>query len=133
MGGLATYLIGPLGAGKTQLVKGIALGNGLDDLGKVTSPTFTLVHEYPGRLRLYHIDVYRLEGPRDFLRLGPDEWLRPDSAMVIEWADRVRDALPDEAMTVEIAPTGDWSRCFIFTAIGDKAIGSLSALQRMYR
>ena len=59
-GGITIGLAGPLGAGKTQLVKGIAVGNALKDARQVTSPTFTLVHEYPGRLTLYHLDAYRL-------------------------------------------------------------------------
>ena len=98
IGGITIGLVGPLGAGKTQLVKGIAAGNAIDDTRRVTSPTFTLVHEYGGRLCLYHLDAYRVSGPKEFLSLGFDEFVRRDSAVVVEWADRVRPIMPDEAL-----------------------------------
>ncbi len=109
-GGLTIGLAGPLGAGKTQLVKGMAVGNAVDDVRKVTSPTFTLVHEYPGRLRLYHVDAYRLRDPGEFAALGFEEWMRPDAAVVVEWADRVRSAMPDEGLWVELDVTGVTTR-----------------------
>lgn len=83
-------LSGDLGAGKTELVKGIA--RGLGAVARVHSPTFTLVNEYDGgRLRLFHLDLYRLETPEQILTAGLEEFLRPDGVTVIEWAERIYD------------------------------------------
>lgn len=128
-GGLCIALIGPLGAGKTHLVKGIAAGNGLVDPRMTTSPTFTLIQEYPGRLTLYHIDVYRLRGPAELLALGVEELVRPDSVVIIEWADRVRDVLTPPCLTIEIEPTGGTSRSFQLAAEGDAAVECLRELE----
>ncbi|HEY9172012.1 MAG TPA: tRNA (adenosine(37)-N6)-threonylcarbamoyltransferase complex ATPase subunit type 1 TsaE [Verrucomicrobiae bacterium] len=85
--GLVIALSGDLGAGKTQLVKGLA--RGLDFAGRVHSPTFTLVNEYAGgRLTLFHLDLYRLETAEQIHGAGLDEFLRPDGVAVIEWAER---------------------------------------------
>ncbi len=85
--GLVLALSGDLGAGKTQLVKGLA--RGLGSAARVHSPTFTLVNEYlDGRLPLYHLDLYRLETPEQIARAGLEEFLRPDGVTVIEWAER---------------------------------------------
>jgi tRNA threonylcarbamoyladenosine biosynthesis protein TsaE len=85
--GLVIALSGDLGAGKTQLVKGIARGLGITT--RVHSPTFTLVNIYSGgRLTLYHLDLYRLETPEQILSAGLEEYLKPDGVAVIEWAER---------------------------------------------
>jgi tRNA threonylcarbamoyladenosine biosynthesis protein TsaE len=85
--GTVFALSGDLGAGKTQLVKGIARGLGIK--ARVHSPTFTLVNIYPGgRLTLFHLDLYRLNGPEDIRAAGLEEYLRPDGVAVIEWAER---------------------------------------------
>ena len=86
--GLVIGLSGDLGAGKTQLVKGIARGLGIT--ARVHSPTFTLVNEYGGgRLRLFHLDLYRLETRRQMVSAGLEEFLQPDGVTVIEWAERL--------------------------------------------
>ena len=88
--GLVLALSGDLGAGKTQLVKGIARGLGVT--ARVHSPTFTLVNEYGGgRLKLFHLDLYRLETPAQILSAGIEEFLSPDGVAVIEWAERLED------------------------------------------
>ena len=88
--GLVIALSGELGAGKTQLVKGLARGLGIT--ARVHSPTFTLVNEYGGgRLRLFHLDLYRLESPEQILSAGLEEFLQPDGVAVVEWAERIYD------------------------------------------
>jgi tRNA threonylcarbamoyladenosine biosynthesis protein TsaE len=88
--GLVLALSGNLGAGKTQLVKGLARGLGVT--ARVHSPTFTLVNEYGGgRLKLFHMDLYRLETPAQILSAGIGEFLSPDGVAVIEWAERIAD------------------------------------------
>ncbi|MDB6123397.1 MAG: ATPase YjeE, predicted to have essential role in cell wall biosynthesis [Pedosphaera sp.] len=85
--GLVIALSGDLGAGKTQLTKGIARGLGMND--RVHSPTFALVNEYPqGRLPLFHVDLYRLETPDQILAAGLEEYFHPAGVSVIEWAER---------------------------------------------
>ncbi len=88
--GLVIGLSGDLGAGKTQLVKGIARGLGIT--ARVHSPTFTLVNEYGGgRLRLFHLDLYRLETRGQIVSAGLEDFLQPDGVTVIEWAERLED------------------------------------------
>jgi tRNA threonylcarbamoyladenosine biosynthesis protein TsaE len=113
--GIVIGLVGPLGAGKTQFVKGLVEGIGFDPRN-VTSPTFTLIQEYSGRPRIFHVDVYRL-GPSPNLRsLGCDEMLGPDAIVVVEWADRVAEQLPRETVWVEFTLTGDTHRQIHFRA-----------------
>ena len=86
--GLVIALSGDLGAGKTQLVRGFARGLGVT--ARVHSPTFTLVNEYAGgRLKLFHLDLYRLETPEQIHGAGIEEFLRPDGVAVIEWPERL--------------------------------------------
>jgi tRNA threonylcarbamoyladenosine biosynthesis protein TsaE len=88
--GWVIALSGDLGAGKTQLVKGLARGLGVTS--RVHSPTFTLVNEYiGGRLRLFHLDLYRLDTPGQIHGAGLDEYLKPEGVAVIEWAERLKD------------------------------------------
>lgn len=91
--GAVLALHGELGAGKTALVKGLARGLGIRQ--EVTSPTFTLIHEYRGgRLPLYHVDLYRLESPDQAMAIGLEDYLPGDGVTVIEWPERLRDLLP---------------------------------------
>jgi tRNA threonylcarbamoyladenosine biosynthesis protein TsaE len=88
--GLVLALSGDLGAGKTQFVKGVARGLGVT--ARVHSPTFTLVNEYGGgRLKLFHLDLYRLETPAQIRSAGIEEFLKPDGVTVVEWAERIAD------------------------------------------
>jgi tRNA threonylcarbamoyladenosine biosynthesis protein TsaE len=111
-GGEILLLSGPLGAGKTLLVKGICAALGLDE-EDVTSPSFTLVNPYDGRLRLYHIDLYRLdEGASAAHAVDLDELLVDESAVIIiEWAERMGNyRLPDNVWRIVIAGDGDSPR-----------------------
>ena len=102
-------LTGDLGAGKTQFVKGFVAG--LDCTAEVTSPTFTLLHEYAGgRLAVYHFDWYRLDSPEGALRLGLDEYLFGDGACIIEWADRFPQLIPENARWISIRVKGETER-----------------------
>lgn len=91
---------GELGAGKTVWVQGLAAGLGVS--ARVTSPTFTLVHEYPGRHRLLHVDVYRLRTFGELVDLGFEEWLESDSIIVIEWGDALGPLLPERRLEVDL-------------------------------
>jgi tRNA threonylcarbamoyladenosine biosynthesis protein TsaE len=105
--GAVVLLYGDLGAGKTAFVRGLARGLGAP-AGDVTSPTFTLVQEYHGRVTLHHVDLYRLE-PAEVADLGLDELASGNAVVAIEWAERWHDA-PDEAWEVRLAHEGDQVR-----------------------
>ena len=100
-------LVGPLGAGKTAFVRGLAIGLGIDP-AEVSSPTFTLVQEYRGRLTLQHADLYRL-GSTEVPDLALDDLLAGEALLAVEWADRWEDA-PREAILVQIDPQGPEER-----------------------
>jgi len=93
-------LIGDLGTGKTHLTKGIARGLGIED--NITSPTFTIVNEYTGRLRLYHFDVYRVNDPNEIEAIGFDEYIFSDGVSVIEWANYIEELIPPNNLTITI-------------------------------
>ncbi|MEN6521849.1 MAG: tRNA (adenosine(37)-N6)-threonylcarbamoyltransferase complex ATPase subunit type 1 TsaE [Armatimonadota bacterium] len=98
-------LYGDLGAGKTTMTKGIALGAGVD--AEIHSPTFTLIHEHAGRVPFYHVDLYRLTGDEDIEFLGLEEYLYGDGIVVIEWADRAPKLLPAERIEINLGYTDD--------------------------
>jgi tRNA threonylcarbamoyladenosine biosynthesis protein TsaE len=98
-------LWGDLGAGKTQLAKGVALGLGID--ATVNSPTFVLMSEYEGRLRLFHVDLYRLADATDALAGGVVDERQADGVTVVEWPDRMGGVLPADRLDVIIDGTGD--------------------------
>ncbi len=106
--GAVVALDGDLAAGKTYLTKGIALGLGITE--EVSSPTFTIISEYPGKYRLYHMDVYRLENSDDFLDIGGEDMLYGDGVCVIEWSKKIKDILPKNTIFIEITVNPDSSR-----------------------
>lgn len=93
-------LNGELGAGKTTLTKSIAKGMGIEDY--ITSPTFNIINEYYGDLKLYHFDTYRLENVEEVSYLGFDEYFYGEGVCVIEWADRIKSFLPEEYLEINI-------------------------------
>lgn len=93
-------LYGDLGAGKTAFVQGLAKGLGIDE--PITSPTFTIVNEYEGRLPLYHFDVYRIADSDEMYEVGFDEYVYGEGVSVIEWPQLIADILPDRRYDIEI-------------------------------
>ena len=126
-------LVGDLGAGKTTFTQGLALGLGLPPDEPVNSPTFTLVSEHPGgRVPLYHFDVYRLLDSSGLYDLAFDEYLSGDGVVVIEWADKILDALPPERLDIALVTDGKDpdTRQMTLTAWGERAeelLGLLAA------
>jgi tRNA threonylcarbamoyladenosine biosynthesis protein TsaE len=116
--GALVALIGPLGAGKTELAKGVAEGLGVTSV--VNSPTFVLMNEHVGRLRLYHIDAYRLDDPEEALAAGLFDDRQAAGVAVVEWADRLADRLPAERLELTLAPepVGTDHRRISWRAIG---------------
>ena len=99
-------LIGDLGSGKTQFVKGFVAGVGSET--EVTSPTFVLVHEYEdGRLPVYHFDFYRVEKADEIVRIGFDDYVFGDGVTLIEWADRYPDLVPKGAIWISMETAGE--------------------------
>ena len=110
-------LWGDLGAGKTQLAKGFALGLGID--ATITSPTFIIMGEYPGPIPLFHVDLYRLAGAADALAGGVIDDRQSDGLTVVEWPDRMGDVLPAARLDVRIDGTGDEPRTIAIVATAD--------------
>lgn len=106
--GSIVALSGPLGAGKTCFVKGIAAGLGIED--EITSPTYTIVTEYGEAAPFYHIDAYRLKGNDDFSAIGGEEIIFGNGISAIEWSERIGGLIPGDAFRVEIAIQADGKR-----------------------
>ena len=116
------YLLdGDLGVGKTVLAKGVAAGLGITE--PVTSPTFTIVHEYEGRLPLYHFDVYRIGDPDEMYDIGFDEYLYGEGVCLIEWPSIVEELLPETAIPIvsnkDMVKETDYRRITIFNSISE--------------
>jgi tRNA threonylcarbamoyladenosine biosynthesis protein TsaE len=115
--GDVVVLAGDLGAGKTTFVQGVAVALGVDE--RVTSPTFTIVHQYEGRLPLVHVDVYRLDRLGELYDLGLEDLADGAGAMVIEWGDVVAQALPTDRLVVRLEiGADDDERIISFAAHG---------------
>ena len=122
-------LIGDLGCGKTAFVQGIAQGLGIPADYYITSPTFTLINEYPGRLPLFHVDLYRLEGLSDFEDIGLDELYCSRAVLAIEWADKLPDDVFDAYLSLTFDIIDDNSRKISILASGQDGIDLIKALE----
>jgi len=95
-------LVGELGAGKTQFIKGLAAGVGIENSAYISSPSFTLIHEYPGKIPFYHIDLFRLGREQEAEELGLEDYFQGRGITAIEWADKIPSLLPEELLFISI-------------------------------
>ena len=115
-GGEIIALSGPLGSGKTYLIKGIAAGAGAENMQQVNSPTFVIVNQYSGRFEIYHVDAFRLKSQEEFEMVGFDELCGPGSVVLIEWADKVASALAKvDCIGIRILHSGATGRKIIIS------------------
>ena len=121
-------LYGDLGAGKTSFSYGVALGLGVQEQ-YISSPTFTFVNEYKGRVPLYHIDLYRLKDPEELESIGFEEYIDSDGVTVVEWAERAESDLPTECLSVYLSYVDENSREIGFFAEGERYENLLKDLQ----
>jgi tRNA threonylcarbamoyladenosine biosynthesis protein TsaE len=117
-GGETIALQGELGTGKTRWVQGV--GQGLHVGQNVTSPTFTLVNEYPGRLTLYHVDLYRINQAAEALAFGLEDYLYRDGVCLIEWAERAVEIFPPDRLWITLHYLDDTKRRIVMQAAGDR-------------
>jgi tRNA threonylcarbamoyladenosine biosynthesis protein TsaE len=126
---LLIALIGDLGCGKTAFVQGLAIGLDVPADYYITSPTFTLINEYPGRLPLFHIDLYRLETVADFEDIGLDDLIHGRGVMAIEWADKLIDQLVDNYLSLRFEIIDDDCRRIEIIACGQNGIDLIKTLE----
>jgi tRNA threonylcarbamoyladenosine biosynthesis protein TsaE len=130
VGGLVLGLFGDLGAGKTVLVQGLARGLGVDEKTPITSPTYTLINEYPGRIRLHHVDLYRIAESTELEEIGFSEIFSDNGVVAVEWAERCTEDLPEDRLEVRIREGADHTRELTFAAGGQRSGEVLQALQQ---
>jgi tRNA threonylcarbamoyladenosine biosynthesis protein TsaE len=107
-------LIGELGAGKTTLAKGIVEGRGVASAEDVSSPTFTLIHEYGQPVGVYHVDLYRLNTLDEARRLGLEDLFEQPALVLLEWGERFPELLPDQRIEIRLSHQGEESRLITF-------------------
>lgn len=115
--GSVICLVGDLGAGKTTMTQSLAQALEVEDY--ITSPTFTIVNEYEGKMPLYHFDVYRIGHSEEMYDIGYDEYINGDGVCIIEWSNLIEDILPDECLNIELRYK-DMGREMILNPVGDK-------------
>lgn len=111
-------LVGELGTGKTHLIKGLAAGAGVRRSFYISSPSFTLIHEYPGKVPVTHVDLFRLRAEREAEDLGLDEYFQGRGITAIEWADKIPSLLPEEVLWIHLHHTGERTRSIEITGKG---------------
>jgi len=127
-GDLLTFY-GELGAGKTCFIQGISQGLEVKDY--VTSPSFTIVNEYQGKIPIYHFDLFRLDHAEDILELGYEEYFYGEGLTVIEWAEKIEHCLPKEHLKIDIRFTDYYQRKISFIPQGDRFNHFLEELNRI--
>ncbi len=130
-GGETIALYGPLGAGKTALVRGIAQGLGAPPTA-VTSPTFVVIHEYQGRLPLAHVDLYRIGSPRELESTGLTEYFSGQTVTAIEWADRGLAVLPPDRIEIALSHQAARTRMIQLSVTGPKSREILALAHKRY-
>jgi tRNA threonylcarbamoyladenosine biosynthesis protein TsaE len=127
--GTVIALIGDLGSGKTSFVQGLAGGLDVPDVYYITSPSYTLINEYPGRHPLFHVDLYRIENPVDFEDIGLYEILDDKGIVAIEWADRIQKELLHDHLIVDFEIIDDKTRKICLSAHGHECVNLLKELE----
>lgn len=120
-GGLVITLTGDLGSGKTAFVQGLAKGMGVPDELYVTSPTYSIINEYPGRLALYHIDLYRITDAREVEDIGLYDLFQPETVVAIEWPEIIASNLPEDRIVLALNIHDDKTRNISISAYGLQA------------
>jgi tRNA threonylcarbamoyladenosine biosynthesis protein TsaE len=126
--GQIILLTGGLGAGKTTITQAIGRGLEVDEKYYITSPTFSILHEYPGRIPLYHMDFYRIIDEADIAELGIEEYFYGDGLCVIEWPERLGRLTPDNRLEIRLDITGESSRTATLTPQGSGWDSMLAAV-----
>jgi tRNA threonylcarbamoyladenosine biosynthesis protein TsaE len=122
-------LTGPLGCGKTAFVQGLAEGLGVPQEYYITSPTFTLINEYPGRLPLYHVDLYRLDDLVELEDIGLDEILAAEGVVAVEWAEKLPAAETDRGLSLRFEIQAVNLRKIVLKAGGQAGLSLLKAIK----
>ncbi|MEZ6140351.1 MAG: tRNA (adenosine(37)-N6)-threonylcarbamoyltransferase complex ATPase subunit type 1 TsaE [Zavarzinella sp.] len=125
---LLISLSGPLGAGKTFFTRGLAIGLGATNPHAVHSPTFTLIHEYPARLPIYHFDLYRLNTAEELLEIGAAEYWTSNGVSVVEWGNRFCEILPTNRWDVTLEPLSPSERLITIEPTGDRETALLTRI-----
>lgn len=112
--GMTITLTGGLGSGKTSFVQGLAKGLGVPDEYYITSPTYTIINEYPGRIPLYHVDLYRISDPCELEDIGFDEILEEGGVIAVEWPERIPEGILEVSVGIDIDIQDDDTRNFSF-------------------
>lgn len=129
MPGDVVALAGELGTGKTQFIKGLAAGVGVGKPTYISSPSFTLINEYPGKTPFYHIDLFRLKTKREADELGLEEYFHSGGIAAIEWADKIPSLLPNEMLWIQISYTGKNTRSIEIIGRGKQCEKLVSSLE----
>jgi tRNA threonylcarbamoyladenosine biosynthesis protein TsaE len=131
-GGEVVALYGDIGTGKTTLVRGMAAGIGAPPQA-VTSPTFVLIHEYRGRLRLAHADLYRITDPDELRHTGLIDYFDGSTVVVIEWAERAGDTLPSDRLQIRLSHEAPSVRHIVMSALGSDAKRLLTNIRQHFK
>ena len=129
-GGLVIALFGDLGAGKTVFVQGLARGLKIPEDTPVTSPTYTLINEYPGAFQFYHVDLYRITDATELEEIGFSDIFSDDGVVAVEWAERCAGELPEDRINIQIEEAGGGSRTLTLRAGGQRSGDLLQALRK---